>query len=661
MLNKKALATSASVAPKVFVEDVFSTYLYSGNGSTQTITNGIDLAGKGGLVWTKWRSGVYGAISHALWDTTRGVRKSLASNLTSAEAVYTTDGLTAFNSNGFSVSSTVPETYTANGDVGTNYCSWTFREQPKFFDVVTYTGNDVSGRLISHNLGSIPGMIIIRSLSVDEWWVWHRSISTGTLSSNTFIRLNLTNGQATGISSVIGTVNASTFEVGTSSNVNWSSRNYVAYVFAHDAGGFGESGTDNVISCGSYTGTGATQTIALGYEAQYVLIKNASSNSQWAVLDVMRGMPLVGNTPVLYPNTPDAQDGVIGTGNFVNATATGFIVNGAGGVFNGSGDTYIYMAIRRPMKVPTTGTSVFSPIVRNGNSVNPTVVTTPNFAVDMQISTERTKTVSAWNWAVDKLRGTTPYLATNRQDSEYTYTDAVIAFTNLGFNLGDGALSNTAGGSYVYWNFRRASGFFDVVCYTGNSVAGATQTHNLGVTPELIIVKPRSLSQDWTVYNSFIGPTKALYLNNTIAASTDGTAMWNNTAPTSTVFSLGTNVRTNNSGTTYVAYLFATCAGVSKVGSYTGNGGTQAIACGFTGGARFVLIKRTDSTGDWYVYDTARGMTTVTDPYLLLNSSATEAATLGSVTTTTGGFTVNASILSAINTNGASYIFLAIA
>ena len=111
----------------------------------------------------------------------------------------------------------------------------------------------------------------------------------------------------------------------------------------------------------------------------------------------------------------------------------------------------------------------------------------------------------------------------------------------------------------------------------------------------------------------------------------------------------------------YIAYLFATCAGVSKVGSYTGNGSSQTINCGFAGGARFVLIKRTDNTGDWYVYDTARGMTTLTDPYLFLNSTAAEAATLGSVTTVTTGFKVDASILAAVNTNGASYTYLAIA
>jgi len=131
-------------------------------------------------------------------------------------------------------------------------------------------------------------------------------------------------------------------------------------------------------------------------------------------------------------------------------------------------------------------------------------------------------------------------------------------------------------------------------------------------------------------------------------------------APTSTTMTF-TGAQVNAASNIYVAYLFATCAGVSKVGSYTGNGTTQTINCGFTGGARFVLIKRTDDVGDWYVYDTARGMTTLTDPYLWLNSTNGESATLGSVTTVSTGFALNSTILAAINTNAATYIFLAIA
>jgi hypothetical protein len=120
--------------------------------------------------------------------------------------------------------------------------------------------------------------------------------------------------------------------------------------------------------------------------------------------------------------------------------------------------------------------------------------------------------------------------------------------------------------------------------------------------------------------------------------------------------------QTKGSGVNAAIYLFATCAGVSKVGGYTGNGTTQTINCGFgAGGARFVLIKRTDTTGDWYVYDTARGMTVLTDPYLLLNSTAAEVATLGSVTTVSTGFALNSAILAAINVNAGTYIFLAVA
>jgi hypothetical protein len=175
-----------------------------------------------------------------------------------------------------------------------------------------------------------------------------------------------------------------------------------------------------------------------------------------------------------------------------------------------------------------------------------------------------------------------------------------------------------------------------------------------------MITKRRSNTGPWVVYTATTGNTNYLQLYTTDAVQTN-TDYYNSTTPTSSVFTLGSSTSTNTTAQTYVAYLFATCAGVSKVGTYTGNGTTQTIDCGFTGGARFVLIKRTDSTGNWYVYDTARGMTTLTDPYLLFNSTAAEVATLGSVTTVSTGFALNSAILAAINTNGATFLFLAIA
>ena len=118
---------------------------------------------------------------------------------------------------------------------------------------------------------------------------------------------------------------------------------------------------------------------------------------------------------------------------------------------------------------------------------------------------------------------------------------------------------------------------------------------------------------------------------------------------------------TNDSGINYVSYLFASLPGVSKVGSYTGTGADLNVDCGFTAGARFVLIKRTDSTGDWYVWDTARGIISGNDPYLLLNSSAAEVTNTDYIDPLASGFQITSTAPAAINASGGSFIFLAVA
>jgi hypothetical protein len=135
--------------------------------------------------------------------------------------------------------------------------------------------------------------------------------------------------------------------------------------------------------------------------------------------------------------------------------------------------------------------------------------------------------------------------------------------------------------------------------------------------------------------------------------------IWNDTTPTSTQFTVGSYL--SQSGGTHVAYLFATCAGVSKVFSYTGNGSSQTINCGFTGGARFVLIRRTDSAGDWYVWDTARGIVSGNDPHLSLNTTAAEVTTDDTIDTDSTGFVVNQVSATNVNVSSATYLGLAIA
>jgi hypothetical protein len=151
--------------------------------------------------------------------------------------------------------------------------------------------------------------------------------------------------------------------------------------------------------------------------------------------------------------------------------------------------------------------------------------------------------------------------------------------------------------------------------------------------------------------NTTTANTSILYSSSTILTS----------QPTSTSIPFGGYTDVNDTGLTYVAYLFATCAGVSKVGTYTGTGTSLQIDCGFTGGARFVLIKRTDSTGDWYVWDTARGIVAGNDPHLSLNTTVAEVTTDDTIDTDNSGFIVNQLAATNVNVTSATYIFLAIA
>jgi hypothetical protein len=370
------------------------------------------------------------------------------------------------------------------------------------------------------------------------------------------------------------------------------------------------------------------------------------------MFDVMRGLSLT-DSVFLQANSINAENDP-GTALFF-PTATGFNVNTTG-FFNSSGISYIYIAIRRgPMKTPTSGASVFSPQI--GSTTGSKLTT--GFPVDLQIYT--TRTIGNYTLDLDRLRGISTnsnesglFLQTQLSQQELTGgNDTSLFWDNTGFQIS----SAYGGQSNVFWNWGRAPGFFDEICYTGTGT-NTTQTHNLGVVPELIIVKGRSNATAWQVYSSALANTEYLVLNTTAAKAT-GATRWNSTTPTSTVFSLGTATEVNTSAATYVAYLFATCPGVSEVGSYTGTGATQTINCGFTGGARFVLIKRTDTTGDWYVWDTARGMVSGTDPSLLLNSTAAE-VNANSVYTATTGFQI-VSTAAGINASGGTYIFLAIA
>jgi hypothetical protein len=367
-------------------------------------------------------------------------------------------------------------------------------------------------------------------------------------------------------------------------------------------------------------------------------MKQSDGADSWWIVDNMRGWSQTGYQRLLAESS-DAESTI--ASNYINLTSTGFTVDGS--TF-GSGRTYIYIAIRRgPMKVPTDGTSVYNGVNDNSGLIN------VGFVPDLALI----NTKAQWdrNPAMARLTGTGSLRtnATNAQETLTIYWDK----TNGYFEQA------ATGGTPMSWFFGRAPGYMDVVCYTGTGSA-TTFTHNLTVVPELMIVKQRSGVQSWAVYHSYYGGTHFGRLQNTDAFA-DNADVWNDTNPTATVFTVDTDTEVNASGETYVNFLFATCPGVSKVGSYTGTAAAQTINCGFTGGARFVFIKRTDSTGDWYVWDSARGIIAGDDPYLLLNSTAAEVTNTDYVDTAATGFELTSTAPAAINASGGTYIFLAIA
>jgi hypothetical protein len=442
------------------------------------------------------------------------------------------------------------------------------------------------------------------------------------------------------------TPTSTVFSLGASASVNNNTSTYVAYLFAHNAGGFGLTGTDNVISCGSFTTDGSgNATVSLGYEPQLVLFKRTDASQNWYITDNMRGFNVSRTgAGVLFPNLSNAE----GTYEPASPTATGFTATFAASA------TYIYIAIRRgPMKVPTTGTSVFSPESTSSSPVTLTNIKAP----DLLITYIRGSASANWNSAfIDRLRGNDARLVSSSTAAEAS------AFSVISFTSSQDLTVAITASSMVDYVFKRAPSFFDEVCYTGTGSA-RTVSHNLAAVPELIIVKSRDLAQGGAVYTASTGNANYLRLFSTSSDSGEtATSFWNSTTPTASVFSLGTANNVNGNTNTYVAYLFATCAGVSKVGSYTGTGSTQTINCGFTGGARFVLIKKSTSTApdrDWYVWDTARGMVSGTDPSLKLNTTAAEVNANDVYTITTGFQIVSSSDY--VNASGVTYIFLAIA
>ena len=297
-------------------QDVFasSPYTVATANTSQNVANGVDLLGRGGLVWEKKRNA---AQSHWLADTVRGSGLRLSTDTTAAEANYA--GLPIFRNNGY----TGYDYYAANDLIS----SWSFARAAKFFDIVTWTGDGTSNRQIPHGLGVVPGMVIVKRRDTAlDWPVSHRS-----LTAQQFLFLNSTASVNDGGGEYFNGSSATSITVGPTSRINASGGTYVAYLFAHDPS------ADGIVQCGSAAADGGgLLTIPHGWAngAQWLLVKRTSAADSWYIVDTAIGSAnFVGNDPYLSPNTSGAEsvfDWVsqssgsltinIGTGSYVWAT-----------------------------------------------------------------------------------------------------------------------------------------------------------------------------------------------------------------------------------------------------------------------------------------------------------------------------------------------------
>ena len=418
---------------------------------------------------------------------------------------------------------------------------------------------------------------------------------------------------------------------------------------------FGDNEDQNVIKCGSYTGTSGTDPVYIGWEPQWLMIKAAGStgdsHAHWHIYDNMRGVASDGADQHLNADNAEAE---ASSSQLIDFTSTGFIAdaNGGGASVNGvNGVDYIYVALRRTdgyVGKPRTATEAFA--MDTGGSSS----TIPNFDSGFPVDfTFYRKPAATMDWEVGARLLQGKYLYTNLTDAEGSWANMVFD-SNTGWqNAGN------HGSDFQSWMWRRHAGF-DVVTWEGTD-GNVFRSHNLNRTPEMIWFKNRDDTRSWRVYHKGLngGTNPEDYAISLNASSAEGsnTSYMNGTAPTSTHFVAGNDGDTNGSGDSYIALLFSSISGVSKCGFYSGSGSTdKTVDLGFS--PRLIIIKNAEAAGSWIVLDTLRGLGAGNDHEIYLQSSNAESDSINRVDLSGDSMVVKAGY-STTNSDGVNYIFYA--
>tara|TARA_B100000965_G_scaffold26522_1_gene19800 strand:+ start:7 stop:3342 length:3336 start_codon:yes stop_codon:yes gene_type:complete len=424
---------------------------------------------------------------------------------------------------------------------------------------------------------------------------------------------------------------------------------------------FGADENKNIIKTGGYIGNGSATgpTVEIGWELQYLLIKNTvgGATQNWRLLDTARGFDYDGGYDRrLFPSQNSQESNA---SNIIDPNSRGFQLKTTDASVNGSGESYMYIAIRRPdgdVGKPVVAASK-SFAIDYGNASGTIPSYNSGFPVDYGLE-KYYNTTYDW-WSSSRITGGTYVETSNHQAQSGPSADYV-------WDSMEGYIGGTwANSGSIAYMFRRGKGV-DVVPYTGNGRQGRSVPHSLGQTPQMIWIKSRTSSTNWaTGHIGLNGGTNPwnyyLHLDTTadqnLSFSGSDNVFWGDGAPSATHFSVGTFSSVNTSGQNYIAMLFAdendiNDNPISKVGYFDGSDYANPINIGFS--PRFFILKNIDATEYWPVHDTLRGF----DKRLAINNANPQATTTGWVTPTASGVTLIGNQL-AVNKAGNRYIYYA--
>ena len=555
------------------------------------------------------------------------------------------------------------------GEIGFSYIARTFKPAPGFCDILTYEGTG-SAQTIRHNLNGHIGFMLIKDMDADVSWVAKHVSHSGADYYQLFdTQANQVNDSTLFNSTALTT---SQFTVGTNALTNTSGHTYLVLMLAVGDGNsdvWGPSSNENMVKCDNYSGNGSTTgpVINVGFEPTTVIIKGQaisgnSGESYWYIFDTARKFEsrIEGRAWLEYNKSWDKVESTA-----IQLRHNGFQLRSSASGFNESGGSYIYIAIRGPMRIPSAATGdkpshFFNCAYGTADTSDvtgsfPGAENAPNFQPDFCMI--RKPAASSYQYVATRKSGYY-YRATN----SYSGIDTSTSWMQFAVEPGFGTDWDS---TYFSWMWKSAPGLTHVEYYLGT---GSNQTinHNLGGTPEMMMswrLGPQG-TPTYTVYwhkglNGGSSPEDYFVYAQYSLAQYGGYGLWQDTAPTSTQFFLSSDNKINKSGDEYSMVLFASLAGFQKVGHYTGNGSTQVIDCGFTTGSRYVMIKRTDSTGNWKQYDTERGLHFMASVNCNANDFTAEADD-DFIRQDDSGFKLNTSDAE-VNASGGNYIFLAVA